>query len=293
MADASGSRARVRATDHHLRHVGVEVLASLRQRAVQGPDRRVGKQNEDGRPLAPRRIGQRSQQALDRREDIFHLKTAKITTAPVKGLCHVWREQVHWGEFHGLPRLWTCRCLWHSLGALRPSRCKGIGEPMRGVFSAGVAVALLASAGSSAQAQSTFGMAGVLCSQYNKAARSSDMLYHQASQWLLGYISGMNAAMTVTKGTTPVASLTNDQVLKVGGRLLRRQSRQQSRQRGERMVRGAAQADRSAGGRQKDPKRQRPALSISIARRAASRCWTGARFARSARSVRKCCGARR
>lgn len=88
---------------------------------------------------------------------------------------------------------------------------------MRRVFSAGVAVALVASAGSSAQAQSAFGMAGVLCSQYNKAARSSDILYHQASQWLLGYVSGMNAAMMVTRGTTPPANLTNDQVLKSAG----------------------------------------------------------------------------
>ena len=88
---------------------------------------------------------------------------------------------------------------------------------MTRVFSTGFAVALLALAGSSAQAQSTYGMAGVLCSQYNNAARSSDILFHQASQWLLGYISGMNAAMTVTKGTTPVATLTNDQVLKAAG----------------------------------------------------------------------------
>jgi len=68
-----------------------------------------------------------------------------------------------------------------------------------------------------AQAQGTFGMAGVLCSQYSKAARSSDILYHQASQWLLGYVSGMNAAMKVAKGTTPLANLTNDQILKSAG----------------------------------------------------------------------------
>ena len=88
---------------------------------------------------------------------------------------------------------------------------------MRRVFSASVAVALFALAVSSAQAQSAYGMAGVLCSQYNKAARSSDILYHQASQWLLGYISGMNAAMKVARGTTPQASLSNDQVLKSAG----------------------------------------------------------------------------
>ena len=57
-------------------------------------------------------------------------------------------------------------------------------------------------------------MAGVQCGQYVKAARASDILYHQASQWLLGYESGMNAAMKVAKGTTPLANLTSDQVLK-------------------------------------------------------------------------------
>ena len=69
----------------------------------------------------------------------------------------------------------------------------------------------------SVPAQSHYGMAGVQCGQYTKAARSSDILYHQASQWLLGYVSGMNAAMKVTKGTTPLANLTNDQVLKSAG----------------------------------------------------------------------------
>jgi hypothetical protein len=71
----------------------------------------------------------------------------------------------------------------------------------------------LAGSPSFAQAQSHFGMAGVQCSQFTKAARTSDMLYHQASQWFLGYVSGMNAA----KGTAPVANLTNDQVLKSAG----------------------------------------------------------------------------
>jgi hypothetical protein len=57
-------------------------------------------------------------------------------------------------------------------------------------------------------------MAGLSCSQFIKAARGGDALYHQASQWLLGYISGMNAAMRLTRGTTPLAALTGDQVLK-------------------------------------------------------------------------------
>jgi hypothetical protein len=84
------------------------------------------------------------------------------------------------------------------------------------VLAAGAVVALLAAA-PLALAQGTFGMAGVQCSQFNQAARKSDMLYHQASQWLLGYVSGMNAAMRSAKGTTPVSNMTSDQVLKSAG----------------------------------------------------------------------------
>lgn len=76
---------------------------------------------------------------------------------------------------------------------------------------------LLAPAPAAVHAQSYFGMAGVQCSQYTKAARSSDMLYHQASQWLLGYVSGMNSAMKAAKGTAPIANLTTEQVLKSAG----------------------------------------------------------------------------
>ncbi len=65
----------------------------------------------------------------------------------------------------------------------------------------------------SAPAQKQFGAAGVLCSQYVKGARTSDIVYHQASNWLLGYVSGVNAAQSAGGGA-PVINLTNDQVLK-------------------------------------------------------------------------------
>lgn len=80
-----------------------------------------------------------------------------------------------------------------------------------------VAAWLLASMTASVHAQSSFGVAGVLCSQYTRAARSSDILWHQASQWLLGYVSGMNAALAAVKGSDPPINLTNDQVLKSAG----------------------------------------------------------------------------
>ena len=108
-----------------------------------------------------------------------------------------------------------------------------------------------------AQAQSQYGMAGVQCSQYTKAARGSDMLYHQASQWLLGYVSGMNAAMKVCEGDDPARQPHQRSGFEVRGRLLRGQSGQQSRERGERVVRLAAEADRSAG-RAKRPAGQQP-----------------------------------
>jgi hypothetical protein len=88
---------------------------------------------------------------------------------------------------------------------------------MSWVLRAAYLAVLLPLTAPSAHAQSYFGMADVQCSQFTKAARSSDMLYHQASQWLLGYVSGMNAAMKVAKGVMPPANLTNDQVLKSAG----------------------------------------------------------------------------
>src|SRR5690349_17084914 len=62
-------------------------------------------------------------------------------------------------------------------------------------------------------AQKQFGAAGVTCAQYIKGARNSDITYHQASNWLLGYVSGLNAAQS-PNGGGPAINLTNDQVLK-------------------------------------------------------------------------------
>lgn len=83
--------------------------------------------------------------------------------------------------------------------------------------SACVAACLLSPMTASVHAQGSFGVAGVPCSQYTKAARTSDILWHQASQWLLGYVSGMNAALKAVKGSVPPINLTNDQVLKSAG----------------------------------------------------------------------------
>jgi hypothetical protein len=74
-------------------------------------------------------------------------------------------------------------------------------------------LAILAAA-SAASAQSSLGMGGVLCRDYLRAARNSDILYHQASQWLLGYASGMNGALKAMNGAEPAVSLNSDQALK-------------------------------------------------------------------------------
>jgi hypothetical protein len=76
-----------------------------------------------------------------------------------------------------------------------------------------LATSIAAFAAMPAQAQKQFGAGGVLCSQYIKGARTSDIVYHQASNWLLGYVSGMNAAQSASR-SAPVINLTNDQVLK-------------------------------------------------------------------------------
>jgi hypothetical protein len=52
-------------------------------------------------------------------------------------------------------------------------------------------------------------MGGLSCSEFLRAARTSDILYHQAANWLLGYFAGLNA---VSSGAA--APLTGDQVLK-------------------------------------------------------------------------------
>jgi hypothetical protein len=85
---------------------------------------------------------------------------------------------------------------------------------MKCMVPAGLVAAMFAAfVPATAHAQKQFGAANVLCSQYTKGARNSDIVYHQASNWLLGYVSGMNAAMA-SSNAAAVVYLTNDQVLK-------------------------------------------------------------------------------
>lgn len=76
---------------------------------------------------------------------------------------------------------------------------------------AAVGASLLALA-APAHAQTAQGLGAITCGQFNKAARSGDILYHQASSWLMGYASGLNAA----SGAATV-NLTSDQLMKSAG----------------------------------------------------------------------------
>ena len=98
-----------------------------------------------------------------------------------------------------------------------------------------------------ARAQTLHGVGNTTCSQFLRAARMSDMLYHQASNWLLGYVSGMNAALASTGASAAAVNLSNDQIAEIGRRLLRGQSGQDDRERGGRMVPVAAAPGRRAG----------------------------------------------
>jgi hypothetical protein len=82
-------------------------------------------------------------------------------------------------------------------------------------YAATIALLLIALP-AAAPAQSSHGAGGVLCRDYLKAARSSGILYHQASNWLLGYVSGINAAAAASGAAPPVA-LGNDQLLRSAG----------------------------------------------------------------------------
>ena len=88
---------------------------------------------------------------------------------------------------------------------------------MKRIFAAAGILALMsvsAQAQSLSQVQPTLGAGGTLCSQYLKAARYSDILYHQASNWLLGYISGLSEAMRAPGQASPLDGVSGDQVLR-------------------------------------------------------------------------------
>jgi hypothetical protein len=79
---------------------------------------------------------------------------------------------------------------------------------------AGLAAALFVLLGVPMQAQPVHGAGNVLCRDFLRAGRSSDILYHQAANWILGYVSGMNAALAASNSGAAAPNLSNDQLLK-------------------------------------------------------------------------------
>ena len=85
---------------------------------------------------------------------------------------------------------------------------------MRPIFRITVAVLSITLLPLSAHEQTLHGLGNTTCRDFLKAGRMSEMLYHQASSWLLGYVSGMNAALASSGGAV---GLSNDQILRSAG----------------------------------------------------------------------------
>jgi hypothetical protein len=79
------------------------------------------------------------------------------------------------------------------------------------------AISLLAPIVDVARAEIYFGTGGVLCSQYTAAARKQDPLYQTYSQWMLGYVSGMNMAWNEARGAEPLATIPTNNLLQYAG----------------------------------------------------------------------------
>src|SRR4051812_36185729 len=82
---------------------------------------------------------------------------------------------------------------------------------MRSIIPA-AAVLLSVLAATPAGAQSSFDAAGTTCAQFLKA-RASDALHRQASNWLLGYASGLAAGLRAA-GNSAAQGFTSDQLLR-------------------------------------------------------------------------------
>jgi hypothetical protein len=85
------------------------------------------------------------------------------------------------------------------------------------VVAIGIAMPLLTPMTDLAHAEIYFGTGGVLCSQYTAAERKHDPLYHTYSQWMLGYVSGMNMAWKVANGAEPLATIPTNNLLQYAG----------------------------------------------------------------------------
>jgi hypothetical protein len=87
----------------------------------------------------------------------------------------------------------------------------------RGFCVASLAALLSLPLAAPAHSEVYFGYGGVQCSQYGEAARKQDPLYYTYSQWMLGYVSGMNMAWKQAKGWEPLTTIPTNNLLQFAG----------------------------------------------------------------------------
>src|SRR5437867_11433744 len=77
-------------------------------------------------------------------------------------------------------------------------------------ISAALALTLICNQG--AQAQTYMGAGGFPCGKFVAAARSADARSMEVTQWLLGYVSGLNMLWKGVKGTDRLINIESDKV---------------------------------------------------------------------------------
>jgi hypothetical protein len=63
-----------------------------------------------------------------------------------------------------------------------------------------------------AQAQTFMGSGGIPCGKFVASARSADARSMEVTQWLLGYVSGLNMAWKVVQGTDRLINIESEKV---------------------------------------------------------------------------------
>lgn len=77
-------------------------------------------------------------------------------------------------------------------------------------ISAALALTLLSNHG--AQAQTYMGSGGILCGKFVASARSADARSMEVTQWLFGYVSGLNMLWKGVKGTDRLINIESEKV---------------------------------------------------------------------------------
>ena len=86
---------------------------------------------------------------------------------------------------------------------------------MRSTFTSAAisaALALTLVSNHDAQAQTYMGSGGILCGKFVASTRSADARFMEVTQWLLGYVSGLNKALKVVHGTDRLINIESEKV---------------------------------------------------------------------------------